>query len=60
MTMVKVKLQLARMQKGEAVEVLMMGEEPVRNVPRSAAEQGYRVVEHQTLAEGRFRVVIEK
>ena len=48
MTFVKTKLKLAQMAQGDVLEVLLTDGEPLNNVPRSAAEQGYKVlgVEH--------------
>lgn len=44
MTMVKVKLKLAQIEKGETLDVLLAGEEPLDNVPRTAQEQGYKIL----------------
>ncbi len=59
MTFVKVKIRLATMNLGERLEVIMEGGEPLANIPRSAAEQGHRVIE-TTERNGHFHVVIEK
>ena len=40
MTFVRVRLALDRLSSGEKLLVLLRGEEPLRNVPRTAAEQG--------------------
>lgn len=59
MTMVKVKLKLTQLKKGERLSVLLSEGEPLNNVPRSAEEEGHRVLEIKP--EGQyFRVVIEK
>ena len=60
MTFVRTKLKLAQMAKGDTLEVLLSEGEPLNNVPRSASEQGLKVlvVEH---VEGKtHRVLIEK
>lgn len=44
MTFVRTRLALDRMAPGEILEVLMKGEEPRRNVPRTALEQGHEVL----------------
>lgn len=44
MTFVRTRLALDRMAPGEVLEVLMKGEEPRRNVPRTALEQGHAVL----------------
>jgi tRNA 2-thiouridine synthesizing protein A len=43
MTFVKAKLELEKLSIGESLEILLRGEEPLENVPRSAAESGYDV-----------------
>lgn len=45
MTFVKVKLMLSRIAIGDVLDVTLSGGEPLENVPRSAAEQGHRIVE---------------
>lgn len=59
MTMVKVKLKLAQLKKGEILSVLLTEGEPLDNVPPSAEEEGHRIVEIKPEGEY-FRVVIEK
>jgi tRNA 2-thiouridine synthesizing protein A len=59
MTMVKVKLKLAQIGKGETLEVLPRGREPMENVPRTATEQGHRVLSVTPEGDGR-RVRIRK
>ena len=44
MTFVRVRLALDRMSSGQVLLVLLKGEEPLRNVPRTAAEQGHAVL----------------
>lgn len=46
MTFVRTRLALDRLAAGQVLRVLLKGEEPRRNVPRTALEQG-----HQVLAE---------
>jgi TusA-related sulfurtransferase len=45
MTFVKVKLMLSRIAIGDVLDVTLSDGEPLQNVPRSAAEQGHRIVE---------------
>jgi TusA-related sulfurtransferase len=47
MTFVRVRLALDRMAAGQVLRVRLKGEEPIRNVPRTAAEQGHRVLRQQ-------------
>lgn len=60
MTFVKVKLQLAKMQAGEQLEVLLNGGEPLENVPRSCEEQGYKVLSIEPTDSNHYLVLVEK
>jgi TusA-related sulfurtransferase len=44
MTFVRTKLKLERMQPGEVLNVRLIGEEPLRNVPRAAREEGHTIL----------------
>jgi TusA-related sulfurtransferase len=44
MTFVRTRLALDRLDSGQTLLVLLKGEEPARNVPRTAAEQGHAVL----------------
>jgi tRNA 2-thiouridine synthesizing protein A len=44
MTFVRTKLRLERMKPGEVLSVRLRGEEPLRNVPRAAREEGHVVL----------------
>jgi TusA-related sulfurtransferase len=52
MTFVRTRLALDRMTSGQVLRVTMKGDEPRRNVPRTAAEQGHVVVAVRELGEG--------
>lgn len=52
MTYVRVKLALEQLDDGGELEVLLRGEEPLRNVPRSAREEGHEVLELTALGDG--------
>ena len=60
MTFVKTKLQLAKMQTGETLDVLLRAGEPLENVPRSATEQGFQVLEISPVQADIHKVVIKK
>ena len=60
MTFVSTKLKLAQMAKGDTLEVLLSEGEPLNNVPRSAAEQGFKVLAVEQVEGTTHRVVIEK
>lgn len=44
MTFVRTKLKLERMHSGEVLSVRLRGEEPLRNVPRAAREEGHAIL----------------
>jgi len=44
MTFVKVKLALAKLQRGEELDVALNSGEPLNNVPRTVTEAGHEVL----------------
>ncbi|HTC08430.1 MAG TPA: sulfurtransferase TusA family protein [Acetobacteraceae bacterium] len=52
MTFVRTRLALDRMAAGQTLRVKLRGDEPVRNVPRTAREQGHEVLSLTTGADG--------
>lgn len=62
MTYVRTKLKLESLPPGELLEVVLRGAEPLRNVPRSAREEGHEVVSLQEEPEGQgvWRLVLRK
>lgn len=52
MTFVRTRLALDRMAPGQILLVRLKGEEPLRNVPRTAAEQGHQVLSLEQLPDG--------
>ncbi|MDB5487047.1 MAG: hypothetical protein JWQ58_762 [Reyranella sp.] len=44
MTFVRTKLRLERMQSGETLAVRLRGDEPLRNVPRAARDEGHTIL----------------
>ena len=60
MTFVKTKLKLAQIADGDILEVLLTEGEPLNNLPRSAKEQGYNVLEVMHLEGKIHKVVIQK
>ena len=52
MTFVRTRLALDRMQAGQVLRVRLRGEEPLRNVPRTAREQGHDVLSLDLDADG--------
>jgi TusA-related sulfurtransferase len=59
MTFVKVKVALEALAVGDRLDVLLSAGEPLENVPKSAAEEGNRIIEI-TEDNGNYHVVIEK
>ena len=52
MTFVRTRLALDRMEPGQVLRVRLRGEEPLRNVPRTAREQGHEVLSLETGPDG--------
>jgi tRNA 2-thiouridine synthesizing protein A len=44
MTFVRTKLCLERMRSGEVLKVRLRGEEPLRNVPKAARDEGHSIL----------------
>jgi TusA-related sulfurtransferase len=62
-TWVKTRVALERLAVGEVLEVWLSGDEPVASVPRSAAEDGHRLVVLEPLAAepaSSWRLLLEK
>ena len=60
MTFVRTRLALDRMTPGQTLLVLLKGEEPRRNVPRSTREHGHKVLSEETGADGITRLLLER
>jgi TusA-related sulfurtransferase len=52
MTFVRTRLALDRMAPGTVLLVKLRGDEPLRNVPRTATEQGHQVLSLETGSDG--------
>jgi len=52
MTFVRTRLALDRMSPGQVLLVRLRGDEPLRNVPRTAREQGHEVLSLETDPDG--------
>lgn len=61
-TFVKTRIALERLGPGDVLEVWLPAGEPAESVPRSAAEEGHRVLRVEPLGAGRgdVRVLLEK
>lgn len=60
MTFVRVRLALDRLPEGSILEVLLRGDEPRRNVPRTAVEQGNKILSMTDEAGGIMRLLLRK
>lgn len=60
MTFVRTRLALDRMAPGQTLLVLLKGEEPRRNVPRSTREHGHAVLSEHTDANGITRLLVQR
>ena len=60
MTFVRTRLALDRMTPGQVLRVRLRGEEPLRNVPRTATEQGHQVLSLDNGADGISVLVLRR
>ena len=60
MTFVKTKIEMSKLKTGDLLEVLLTEGEPLENVPKSAREQGYNVLEVSHIQGQVHRVIIQK
>jgi tRNA 2-thiouridine synthesizing protein A len=60
MTFVRTRLALDRLLPGSKLLVVLKGEEPRRNVPRSAREHGHKILAETTGPDGTTRLLIER
>ena len=60
MTFVRTRLALDTLQTGEILLVRLRGEDPLRNVPRAAADQGHDPLELLEQADGSWLLLIQK
>lgn len=60
MTYVRTRLALDTMQTGQILLVRLKGEDPLRNVPRAAADQGHDPLDLLEQQDGTWLLVIQK
>jgi TusA-related sulfurtransferase len=60
MTFVKAKLHLEQLEAGDTTEILLVAGEPLDNVPRTATEQGFQVLETQHVNDNIYKLIIRK
>jgi TusA-related sulfurtransferase len=60
MTFVRTRLALDRLAPGQTLLVSLRGQEPLRNVPRTAREQGHAVLSLETGPDGVSRLLLRR
>lgn len=60
MTFVKTRLLLEQLSAGDTAEILLKSGEPLDNVPRTATEQGFVVVDTLHVRDDIHKVIIKK
>ena len=60
MTFVRTRLALDRMLPGQILLVRLRGDEPLKNVPRTAREQGHGVLSVTTEADGVSQLLLRR
>jgi tRNA 2-thiouridine synthesizing protein A len=60
MTFVKAKLHLEQLEPGDTTEILLLAGEPLDNLPRTATEQGYQVLESAHVRDDIHKLIIRK
>ncbi len=54
------KLALEELEEGQVLEVILDKGEPLRNVPRSAKNEGHKIIDVEPEGEEQYRLLIEK
>ena len=60
MTFVKTKIELSKLQTGDKLEVFVTEGEPLENIPKSATEQGFTVLEITHIERDIHKILIRK
>jgi sulfite reductase (ferredoxin) len=60
MNLVYAKVELAKLQSGQVLEIILDDGPPVNNVPGSAEKEGHTIREKTKLDDGTWSVLIEK
>lgn len=60
MNLVYTKVELAKLNSGQILEIILDDGAPVHNVPASAQKEGHAILEQSQLADGTWSVLIEK
>lgn len=59
-TFVKAQVALQDLKSGEILEVKLIGEKPLQNVPRSLKDNGHKILETRENKDGSFSLFVEK
>ncbi len=60
MNMVYTKVELAKLQSGQVLELILDDGPPINNVPGSVIKEGHKILEQRQLADGAWLVLVEK
>lgn len=60
MTFVRTRLALDRLKNGQILCVWLQGDEPLRNVPKTAVEQGHSIVQRSDSDDGSVKIWFRK
>jgi tRNA 2-thiouridine synthesizing protein A len=62
MTFVKARLQIEKMNQGEVLQIRLLGDEPLKNVPDSLTELGHLIValDRERSDGDRYTLLVEK
>lgn len=60
MNLVYTKVELAKMDSGQVLEIILDDGAPVRNVTKSVQDEGHELISRKQLADGNWSVVVRK
>ena len=60
MNLVYTKVELAKLESGQVLEIHLDEGGPINNVPGSAEKEGHRILDKRQLPDGAWSVLIEK
>jgi sulfite reductase (ferredoxin) len=60
MNLVYAKVELAKLQSGQTLEIILDDGPPINNVPGSAEREGHKILEKKQQDDGTWSVLIEK
>ena len=60
MNLVYAKVELAKLQPGQVLEIILDDGPPINNVPASAEKEGHAILEQNRMDDGTWSVLIKK